>query len=72
MESLIVGVDVSKESFSAAGLDGKGTRCFTEDCAMDSEGFSKFLKTIMAQQPDVSTVIVGMESHTPLRLLTIA
>ena len=26
MESLIVGVDVSKESFSAAGLDGKGTR----------------------------------------------
>ena len=25
METLIVGVDVSKESFSAAGLDGKGS-----------------------------------------------
>jgi transposase len=62
MESLTVGVDVSKESFSAAGLDGKGTRCFAQDCTMDSDGFSKLLKMIMAQQPDVSTVIVGMES----------
>src|ERR1700690_2516208 len=62
MESLTVGVDVSKESFSAAGLDGKGTRCFAQDCAMDSDGFSKFLKTILAQQPDVSAIIVGMES----------
>jgi transposase len=62
MESLTVGVDVSKESFSAAGLDGKGTRCFVQDCAMDSDGFSKFLKTILAQQSDVSAIIVGMES----------
>lgn len=62
MESLTIGVDVSKESFSAAGLDGKGTRCFAQDCTMDSDGFSKFLKTILAQQPDVSAVIVGMES----------
>jgi transposase len=62
MESLTVGVDVSKESFSAAGLDGKGTRCFAQDCAMDSDGFSKLLKTILAQQPDVSAVTVGMES----------
>ncbi len=62
MESLTVGVDVSKESFSAAGLDGKGTRCFAQDCTMDSDGFSKLLKMIMAQQPYVSTVIVGMES----------
>jgi hypothetical protein len=60
MDSLIVGGDVSKEFFSAAGLDGKGTRCLTEDCAMDSDGFSKFLKTILAKQQDVSTVIVGM------------
>ena len=62
MESLTVGVDVSKESFSAAGLDSKGTRCFAQDCTMDSDGFSKLLKMIMAQQPYVSTVIVGMES----------
>ena len=62
MESLIVGVDVSKESFSAAGLNSKGTRCFTQDCAMDSEGFSKLLKTITAHQQDLSAVVVGMES----------
>ena len=62
MESLIVGVDVSKESFSAAGLDSKGTRCFAQDCAMDSDGFSKLLKTITAHQQDLSAVVVGMES----------
>jgi len=62
MESLIVGADVSKESFSAAGLDGTGTRCFSVDCTMDGDGFSKFLKTIRSQQPDLSTVVVGMES----------
>ncbi len=62
MESLIIGVDVSKDSFSAAGLDAKGTRCFSEDCSMDVEGFSKFLKTITAHQPEFSTVVVGMES----------
>ncbi len=62
MESLIVGVDVSKESFSTAGLDGKGTRCFSEEYTMDSDGFSKFLAMIIAQRPDVSHVTVGMES----------
>jgi transposase len=62
MESLIVGVDVSKESFSAAGLDGKGTRSFTEDLPMDSEGCAKFLRTMMVQQPDKSAIVVGMES----------
>jgi transposase len=62
MESLIVGVDVSKESFSAAGLDSKGTHCFSQDCAMDSDGFSKLLKTITAHQQDLSAVVVGMES----------
>lgn len=62
METLIVGVDVSKESFSVAGLDSSGARCFTDAFPMDSEGFSKFLKTITGQQPDISAVVVGMES----------
>jgi transposase len=62
MESLIVGADVSKESFSAAGLDGKGKPCFSDVFPMDLDGFTKFLKTIMAKQPDKSAIIVGMES----------
>lgn len=62
METLIVGVDVSKESFSVAGLDSSGARCFTDAFPMDSEGFSKFLKTITDQQPDISAIVVGMES----------
>ena len=63
MENLVVGVDVSKESFSAAGLDGsKGTGCFSDGYAMDLEGCEKLLKTMLDQQPDKSAIVVGMES----------
>jgi transposase len=62
MGRLIVGIDVSKESFSVAGLDGRGTRCFAQDCTMDSDGFSEFLKTMRAHQEDLTAIVVGMES----------
>ncbi len=62
MESLIVGVDVSKESFSAAGLDGKGTQCFADAFPMELDGFTRLLKTMLAQQPDKAAIVVGMES----------
>jgi transposase len=62
METLIVGVDVSKESFSVTGLDSGGARCFAEAFSMDADGFSKFLKTMTAQQADISAIVVGMES----------
>jgi transposase len=62
MERLIVGVDVSKDSFSAAGLDGKGIRLFSEEYPMDIEGFSKFLKMMLVQEADASEIVVGMES----------
>src|SRR5512147_2157918 len=62
MGRLIVGVDVSKESFSVAGLDGRGMRCFAQDCTMDSDGFSEFLKTMRAHQEDLTAIVVGMES----------
>jgi transposase len=62
METLIVGVDVSKESFSVAGLDSSGARSFIEAFPMDAEGFSKFLKTMTDQRPDTSAIVVGMES----------
>ena len=55
-------MDVSKESFSVTGLDNSGARCFIDAFPMDSEGFSKFLKTMRAQQPDISAIVVGMES----------
>jgi len=62
METLIVGVDVSKESFSVTGLDGSGVPSFTDAFPMDADGFSKFLGTMTAQQPDISAIVVGMES----------
>lgn len=62
MGKLIVGVDISKDSFSAVGLDGEGSRCFSVELSMDVDGFSKFLKTIIAHEPDPSAIIVGMES----------
>lgn len=62
METLIVGVDVSKGSFAVAGLDRNGARCFIDAFPMDSDGFSKFLETMTDQQPDTSAIVVGMES----------
>ena len=48
METLIVGVDVSKESFSVTGLDSSGVSSFIEAFLMDADGFSKFLGTMTA------------------------
>jgi transposase len=62
MDSLVVGVDVSKDSFCGAGLDRKGTRLFSLECSMDVDGFAKFFKAISAHQGDLSAVVVGMES----------
>ncbi len=62
METLIVGVDVSKESFSGSGLDSSGASCFNDAFPMDADGFSKFWTTMTAHQPDVAAIIVGMES----------
>ena len=57
METLIVGVDVSKESFSVTGLDSSGVSSFIEVFPMDADGFSKFLGTMTAQQPDISAIV---------------
>jgi hypothetical protein len=43
MDRLFVGVDISKDSFSAAGLDAEGKECFCGFYSMDSDGFCKFL-----------------------------
>ena len=62
MGRVLVGVDVSKDSFSAAGLDAEGKECFSGSYSMDSDGFSKFLEIVTAHCRDLQKVLVGMES----------
>ncbi len=62
MERLFVGVDISKDSFSAAGLDAEGNECFSGFYSMDSEGFCKFLEILTTHCRDLQKVLVGMES----------
>jgi len=62
MDSLLVGIDVSKESFSVAGIDSEGNESFSRSYSMDSSGFGEFLKTITSHCEDLSKIIIGMES----------
>ena len=62
MGRVFVGVDVSKDSFSAAGLDGEGNECFCGSYSMDSDGFVKFLEILTAPCSDLQELLVGMES----------
>ncbi len=62
MESLLVGIDVSKESFSVVGIDSEGNGSFSRSCSMDSSGFDELIKIITSHCEDLSKVIVGMES----------
>ncbi len=62
MERLFVGVDISKDSFSAAGLDHEGKECFSGSYPMDCEGFGKFLEMMSRHSPELEKVLVAMES----------
>jgi transposase len=62
MERLFVGVDISKDSFSAAGLDDEGNECFSTFYSMDCAGFGKFLELVTNRCPDRQKVLVAMES----------
>ena len=62
MERMFVGVDISKDSFSAAGLDHEGKERFSGSYSMDSEGFGKFLEVMSRHLPDREKVLVAMES----------
>jgi transposase len=62
MTKLIVGVDISKASFSAAGLGADGKESFAGSYTMDREGFNKLLESITSYCPDLQEVLVGMES----------
>jgi transposase len=62
MDSLLIGIDVSKELFSVAGIDSKGNDSFSRSYSMDSSGFDELLETITSHCKDLSKVIIGMES----------
>ena len=62
MYSLLVGIDVSKDFFSAAGIDSGGKELFTGSYSMDSKGFEELLKAIRSDCEDFSRVVVAMES----------
>ena len=62
MYTLYVGVDVSKDSFSARGLDNNGETCFSLTAEMNYKGFCELLNTLSSHSDSLSSVIVGMES----------
>jgi len=62
LNNLYVGIDVSKESSSAQGLDAKGNKRFYLKFDMDSDGFSQLLKAIRKSCKDKAKVMVAMES----------
>jgi len=62
MYKLLVGIDVSKERFSAAGIDSRGKEAFSQAYAMDRKGFEELLKTVRSQCKEDSKVLMAMES----------
>jgi transposase len=62
MHSLFVGADVSKDLFSAAGVDGEGKELFSESYEMNAHGFWEFLKSVSSHCEKLDQVLVGMES----------
>jgi transposase len=65
-----VGIDVSKDSSIAQGIDDKGKKLFNIKFPMNAEGFSTLLTAIRPHCEDLSMVTAGMEStgcyHTNL------
>ena len=62
MSSLYVGIDVSKDSSSAQGIDARGSKVFYLSLTMNAQGFSYLLTAINTHCGDISEVMVAMES----------
>ena len=62
MYRLLVGIDVSKDLFSAAGLNGEGEELFSGSYEMNSHGFSEFLRIISSHCESLDQVMVAMGS----------
>lgn len=63
MKKLFIGIDVSKDSFVAAGVDPEGHELFRTNCSMDAQGFKELLQVITDRcNKEVDGVVVAMES----------
>src|SRR3990172_10129646 len=62
MDRLFVGIDVSKGTFSAAGLTDEGVEVFLISGPMDATGFASLAEAIRANCYDFSQVVAAMES----------
>jgi transposase len=62
LSALYIGIDVSKDFFTAQAIDGKGNKCFYLELAMTADGFSQLLKAITSHCKDIARVTVAMES----------
>ncbi len=68
MYSLFVGVDVSKDSFSAAGLNEKAKLVFSAVPEMNEQGFAQFFKGIISHSEGLSSIVVALESTGPYHI----
>ncbi len=68
MYSFFVGIDVSKDSFSVAGLNEKAKLVLSAVPEMNDRGFTQFFKDIMSHSKDLSSVIVALESTGPYHI----
>ncbi len=62
MSTLFVGIDVSKDSFVACGIDANGNTLFFITGSMDINGFSELVKLITSHSNDLYSALVGMEA----------
>ncbi len=62
MQTLFVGIDVSKDYFCASGLDGQGNVAFSLTAAADKTGFTEILHAISSHCSTLDEVMVAMES----------
>ncbi len=62
MQKLFVGIDISKESSNAHGLDENGESRFSMVFSMNEEGFAKLYKALKSNCDDLSEAMVAMES----------
>ena len=62
MGKLFVGIDISKNSSSAHGLDEGGKDCFHLSFKMNSSGFPELIQAIDQNRDKDTEVVVGMES----------
>ncbi len=62
MYRLLVGIDVSKEGFSAAGIDLGGKEAFSQAYRINSKGFEEILKRVRSHSEEDSKVLMAMES----------